>query len=49
LIRNWDANSVVVEHPVAGALKTGLFVPVPGSTSHIGDLLDGGEDASSID
>jgi hypothetical protein len=48
LVRNWDTHSVVVEHPVAGALETGLFVPVPGSTSNISNFLDGGKDALSV-
>ncbi len=42
LIRDWDTNSILVEDPVVGALKTCLLVPVPGSTADVRNLLDGG-------
>jgi len=48
LIRNRDTNVVIVEHPIVRALKTDLFVPVPGSTSDIRYLLDWRKAAFSI-
>lgn len=49
LIGNGDANVVIVEDPVAGALKASLLVPVPCSASDISNLLDGGKNAGSLD
>jgi hypothetical protein len=41
LTRNWYTNSVSVEHPVVGALKTFLVLPIPSSATSISNCLDG--------
>jgi len=48
LIRNRDANVVSVEDPIVGALKANLFIPVPGCTSDIRNLLNGCLTAFSV-
>jgi hypothetical protein len=42
------ANFVIIEDPVAGALKADLVVPIPSGAADVSDLLGGGQHALSI-
>lgn len=48
MVGNWHADVVGIEDPVAGAFQADLLIPIPAGTADIGNLLDGGENTSTL-